>query len=71
MNRTPWFPGDIKPAHVGVYERQYNQAIGFTLWDGKAWKVGGASTPDGADTPHAGESTFQELPWRGIAREIA
>ena len=40
MNRTVWFPPNIKPVHVGYYEtsrdpREYHV---MDYWDGNWWK---------------------------------
>lgn len=55
MNRTPRFPGDVKPVRPGVYERQwlvtvaigYSQVV-FSYWDGYQW-FAPARTPERAE----------------------
>lgn len=62
---TPWFPPSVKPARKGVYERDW--AFAFSYWNGMRWCVG-CTTPDVA----AGErerSLYQDIQWRGLAKE--
>jgi hypothetical protein len=58
---TDWFPGDVKPVHVGYYERaySYSHTAGFVsrnFWDGCAWRYvqGGVY------------AIRQDRPWRGF-----
>lgn len=64
--RTPWFPGDVKPFRVGVYERELF-GIWFSRWDGRDWRVSN-STTRGANR-EAAVSPLQSTPWRGLARK--
>lgn len=36
---TPWFPGDVKPVRVGVYEITGCSfgGINYRVWTGKGW----------------------------------
>jgi hypothetical protein len=34
---TPWFPVNIKPVHVGVYETDLAGYLGYSYWNGKYW----------------------------------
>ncbi len=76
MKKTPWFPADIKPVHVGVYETKHEVRPGapescFRYWDGKWWSLG-ARPPAMA---HWLRGAFTELvsefnvvdEWRGLA----
>jgi hypothetical protein len=59
---TQWFPGWIKPQHIGVYQRLYSQIeISLCYWDGHRWYAD--IYPDAKWVSH-----LQSLPWRGIAR---
>lgn len=46
METTEWFPADVKPVHVGVYERDWSNAPElppiewFDRWDGVTWRYG-------------------------------
>ena len=68
MKLTTWFPGDVKPVRVGVYERKYNMSrfYCYCYWDGEYWHVW-------AETPMVAEKAFlisalQNLPWRGALK---
>lgn len=60
MDKTNWFPGHIKPFHVGYYERQYRRAI-EDWWDGKVWRYTGVSE----EIP----CVMQNLKWRGLTEK--
>lgn len=68
MKLTDWYNGNIKPVHIGVYERKSNHGLNaYSYWDGNHWKMFGA-TPLNAEESQCGDnSVFQTLPWRGIA----
>ncbi|WVR18311.1 hypothetical protein y223_00031 [Bordetella phage PY223] len=56
-------PGDVKPARVGWYMRNYgNWRSCRDYWDGQTWILGG---DDGAMLH---EATAQNLQWRGLAQ---
>ena len=65
---TPWFPPEVKPVHVGVYETgdaDWYKETGLSFlreWNGKAWIV-----------PVSGKRGFecrqQKRVWRGLARK--
>lgn len=58
---TPWFDGDVKPARVGRYERDYypNEDVDpFDWWAGSEWRY---SSPTGAT------AYDQVRRWRGLA----
>ena len=66
---TPWFPGDITPFRVGVYERLYpDHSFGYAYWDGRLWGCGG-STPALAQQYRNSKSVWQDLIWQGLAKE--
>jgi len=67
---TPWFPGNVKPVRVGVYQRQYNcpPTNWFCYWDGKLWGCAEKKAKD-ADPAFMGKSFFPEKPWRGLAEK--
>jgi hypothetical protein len=68
-NETRWFPWHIRPAYIGVYQRQMyspGRMWMFSKWDGVAWHT---QYPDIESAESATErSTYQRLPWRGLAR---
>lgn len=61
---TRWFGGTVRPAHVGVYERDV-LARPWSKWNGHAW-LRSCSTPEAAAAQKA-LSVFQSEPWRGLA----
>jgi hypothetical protein len=68
---TPWFPGTVKPARRGVYERDWLDGgpNWFSYWNGKKWGSGdndaeGAAQHENTDVI----SDHQKLPWRGLAQ---
>ena len=55
--RTPWFHGNLRPVHVGWYERIYNETwISKYYWDGTRWLL----------YPDQDPSNYQFLKWRGL-----
>ena len=70
MKLTSWFPGDVKPVHVGVYERRpsFNTDIRqYSYWDGSAWHWLGWTAPSAVLLTGI-HSAFQDLPWRGVLK---
>ncbi len=70
MKLTPWFPANVKPVRVGVYEIHSNTTTPwYRHWDGLNW-CAGERTPW-----EAGYLEFIPLgaafaePWRGLAEE--
>lgn len=57
---TPWFPPEVKPVHVGWYERQHLAGFFhfFTWWNGEYFQCS-EDEPDCA--------FCQNQPWRGLA----
>lgn len=63
---TPWFPGDVKPVHVGVYPRQISLTCNFySYWNGKFWGVFCPSVSAAFAKRHV-KSDRQHAPWRGL-----
>ncbi len=62
---TQWFNGQVKPAYIGIYERQYPM-IGVVagFWDGHSWTR--EYVIDNEVRP-TGSSVYQSIPWRGLA----
>jgi len=60
---TPWFPGDVRPARPGVYQRQSRD---YSYWDGRHWH---AERPDMKTAYMLGDSNpapiLQSVSWRG------
>ncbi len=64
-NETPWFPGDVKPAHVGLYQRNGGPYVYWSGWNGTFWGTGAFREED-AVTWRNEKSLCQSLPWRGL-----
>ncbi|CAK1304665.1 putative bacteriophage protein [Burkholderia pseudomallei] len=58
---TEWFPKNIKPVYIGLYQRYYGDDLTEIpdYWDGSLWWI---CTEDGNIVTQSGFS----LPWRGI-----
>lgn len=65
---TPWFPGTVKPVHVGVYETDayLPGRVLYQHWNGSFFGFAG-STPQEALKCAGSESRFQHDKWRGLA----
>jgi len=63
---THWFPVNIKPVHVGVYETDLAGYLGYSYWNGKWWC-------DTAQKPGlAGKRPgMQKKKWRGFKEKQA
>jgi hypothetical protein len=67
---TQWYPPNIKPVHVGIYQRSWNDVIGHCYWDGMAFSKG-RYDPRYAINEYESklsrkDSIDQNLPWRGL-----
>ena len=69
MKLTQWFPGDVKPVHVGVYERRlkFKTGVYYSQWDGEKWLRLHLTVEDAAASAGA-LSVYQNLPWRGVLK---
>ena len=70
MKLTPWYPGHVKPVRVGVYERKYrniNDNSVYSRWNGEKWFCGSFHVHFAEEDMEP--SSYQSLPWRGIAKE--
>lgn len=66
---TEWFPGDVKPIRLGVYERKLgfgSRVTAFYAWNGEFWEYGGVDSPSQVSRSRT-SSLDQSLPWRGLA----
>lgn len=63
---TPWFPAEVKPVHVGLYQTTFGVIkIGWSYWDGKKW---GLEFPQKrmAKFHSPGTDGNQYKKWRGL-----
>lgn len=66
---TQWFPADVKPVHVGVYERMtsnWDNSNGYAFWDGEKWG-GFAKDFYGALQRSSWDNVSPNDLWRGLA----
>jgi hypothetical protein len=73
MKKTDWYPGYVKPKRIGIYERNdegtsmYDGGPNFSYWDGKMWRNSGDSVERADLHSGYGDSSEQNLPWRGLS----
>lgn len=56
---TDWFPGDVKPARKGIYQRDYGIDSIEDYWSGRVWRYAENGTV----------CLSQNRPWRGLAEK--
>jgi hypothetical protein len=73
---TPWLPGDVRPAHVGVYEAEWDYETGrevyYNYFDGACWHSGQVHLRDARpEHPRLSGRIGGHLPksWRGLAEK--
>jgi hypothetical protein len=66
---TRWFPVNIKPVHVGVYETNLNGYMGYSFWNGKYW--GETSSRRDMERHHKENPGVQNKQWRGFKEKQA
>ena len=66
MKLTQWFPGDVKPVHIGVYERRLTKYLYYSRWDGEKWYYLRDTVDEAAS--QIIDSAHQNLPWRGVLK---
>jgi hypothetical protein len=61
---TDWFPADVKPVRIGVYETSFAYGGGFSEWNGYHWSNQYDTPQRAKDMAYfAGE---QDKCWRGL-----
>jgi hypothetical protein len=66
MRFSPWFPPEIKPVHVGVYQ-VWNSRI-YAYWNGKKWCWAMRSVNE-AKSFRITDGADQYKEWRGLAEK--
>ena len=63
---TDWYGHDVKPVHVGVYERDIIGLEGphYSYWDGKTWSAFMQTIAEAFSLKHV-PSLYQQYQWRG------
>lgn len=65
---TDWYPPNVKPVRVGIYERKFLSASArFSYWNGKEWGANDM-TPERAYLYRGCPSKYQFLLWRGLTK---
>jgi hypothetical protein len=74
MTLTKWFPTDVKPVHIGVYEikfhlyeDQWDQ--GYAYWNGKEWSNNRHTVKWAYINRDHIEGAIQEKKWRGLTEQ--
>jgi hypothetical protein len=70
---TGWFPPDVKPVHVGVYQTYAESEPqsgnpGYQFWRGNCWSIF-SSDADSAERDKNIDSFYQINYWRGLAEK--
>lgn len=63
---TEWFPADVKPKHLGVYERK-DACWRYACWTGCAWGPGADTIEEAYADAMSDPSIYQDVCWRGLA----
>lgn len=67
--KTNWFPFNIKPIHIGVYETKgWGNVTIWSKWDGKQW-LGDRWEFDSAKDSFT-SSNYQNRKWRGCKEKL-
>lgn len=67
MKTTEWFPADVDPVHVGVYQRVFASGVPrYCLWDGEYWRGFEFTVQDAAK---AAATSVPGFPWRGLTEK--
>lgn len=64
---TDWFPADVKPMRVGVYECKRSAYSVLKHWNGVWFGAWGVSADDAYDRKEQ-KSVSQDEEWRGLAQ---
>lgn len=68
LKLTDWFPADVKPVHVGIYEcrnHQVQETTFYYYWNGTIWEYGGQPSIHLVFRCKK-KSTVQNKIWRGL-----
>ena len=68
---TPWFPGHVKPVHVGVYQTcgMTSDTKRFQYWRGEGWGFCSYTAKEADEAYSLGLSGSQKPQWRGLAKK--
>lgn len=75
MKKTEWFPADVKPVHVGIYEVQnmygWDHPPLFNYWTGERWTGAMIKICDLITLPDPMNFAVQDRVWRGLVEKAA
>ena len=66
---TRWFPVNIKPVHVGVYETDLAGYLGYSYWNGEYWSD--TSSKLDMELRFKERRGMQKKKWRGFKEKQA
>lgn len=73
---TPWFPIDIEPVHIGVYEVQPEPEPDYlythlSKWDGRKWCSTATNVPEADMQTSESWAMYHNIKpqWRGFTNE--
>ena len=64
---TNWFPPEIKPVHIGVYE-VFDEGS-YAFWSGKHWGWTVSSVATATTLKEHIEGSIQSRTWRGLTKK--
>ncbi len=73
LRLTKWFPANVSPVRVGVYEKNFGIASKeYQYWDGEKWHYGTGGPEETAQyiiARYGHNPAKTPRPWRGLAQE--
>lgn len=65
---SQWHSGDVKPVHVGVYQRKIFGAIVYGKWTGKIWNCSASTAKEADKHKKASYYLNPRYEWRGLTK---
>jgi hypothetical protein len=69
LKLTEWFPPEIKPVHIGVYQCNPFAPHTYRNWDGKNWGVSQHTAEQASFVGYLHAQYQDKIEWRGLAEE--
>jgi hypothetical protein len=63
---TGWYEKTQRPARVGFYQRERNNIVLYSYWNGETWGVGGPSLTLTSQWKNHTPACVQDAQWRGL-----
>jgi len=68
--RTPWYPPEVKPVRVGVYEVAMTIVpVWYRYWDGENWHVGDETPALALKSAPLNGTSWSVKHWRGLTEK--